>query len=58
MDDEDFAMRLLMEQGVIIQPGYLFNVEVVQVVVVSLLTPESEFLEGVQRIARCLSNST
>ena len=37
MEDEEFALRLLREQDVIVQPGYLFDFEDLQTVIVSLL---------------------
>jgi alanine-synthesizing transaminase len=54
MEDEDFALRVLEEQGVIVQPGYLFDFDNPQVVIVSLLTPEHRFAAGAERIRTAL----
>lgn len=54
MDDEEFSLDLLNEQNVVVQPGYLFDFEDVQAVVVSLLTPADLFSEGVRRISAFL----
>jgi aspartate/methionine/tyrosine aminotransferase len=50
MEDEAFALRLLAEHGVIVQPGYLFDMEDTQAAIVSLLTPEDVFAEGISKI--------
>jgi len=55
-EDEAFALRLLEEEDVIVQPGYLFDLEAEQAVIVSLLTPESIFEEGLRRVVRLLNN--
>ncbi|MBN1440535.1 MAG: pyridoxal phosphate-dependent aminotransferase [Anaerolineales bacterium] len=57
-EDEKFALRLLEEQGVIVQPGYLFDFEDAQAVVVSLLTPAQTFDEGTVRMSAALRNQT
>jgi aspartate/methionine/tyrosine aminotransferase len=51
VEDEEFAIRLLKEQSVIIQPGYLFDMEDVQTAILSLLTPTDLFQEGVNRMS-------
>ena len=50
MEDEAFALQLLAEQSAIVQPGYLFDMEDAQAAVVSLLTPEDVFAEGISKI--------
>jgi hypothetical protein len=57
MEDEGFALRLLEEQSVIVQPGYLFDYEDMQTAVVSLLTPPAIFKEGVQKISDYLQST-
>jgi alanine-synthesizing transaminase len=49
-EDEEFALHLLQEQSVIVQPGYLFDIEAAQSAVVSLLTPVDSFAQGVEKI--------
>lgn len=46
MSDDELALALL-ERGVVIQPGYFFDFESEGYLVVSLLTPEEVFSEGV-----------
>ncbi len=48
--EEDWAMRLLTRYGVIVQPGYLFDMPNEPFAVVSLLTPPGTFVEGVAAI--------
>ncbi len=55
-DDEEFALHLLKRWGVLVQPGFLYDYDE-PVIVVSLLTPEKEFREGLQGIKHCLSTS-
>ena len=50
MSDEDLAVRLVEERGVSVHPGYFFGFGGEGWLVVSLLTPEVEFLRGVQEI--------
>lgn len=52
--DEELALRLLGEHGVVVHPGYFFDFEGDGFVVVSLLTRPDVFLEGVGRLARAL----
>jgi aspartate/methionine/tyrosine aminotransferase len=54
-DDEEFALRLLAEQDVIVQPGFLFDFDDAQTAVISLLAPEKDFAEGVRRILQSLT---
>ena len=48
--DEDFAVRLVADHGVFVHPGYFFDFPSDGYLVLSLLTPEKEFGEGVRRI--------
>ncbi len=56
LSDEEWALRLLAEDRVVVQPGYLFDITRGAHLVVSLLTPEIEFEQGMaaltQRIDR------
>lgn len=47
--DEELALALL-ERGVVVQPGYFFDFDDDGYVVVSLLTPEEVFEDGVRRL--------
>ncbi len=48
--EEDWTMRLLTRYGVIVQPGYLFDMPSEPFAVVSLLTPIGTFVEGITAI--------
>lgn len=50
MTDEQLALALL-DRGVVVQPGYFFDFDAEGYVVVSLLTEETTFREGIARIA-------
>jgi aspartate/methionine/tyrosine aminotransferase len=54
MDDEAFATRLLDTEGVHAQPGYFFDFDEEDVIVVSLLPDPEIFREGLTRIVRRL----
>ncbi|HEX7152347.1 MAG TPA: pyridoxal phosphate-dependent aminotransferase [Thermoanaerobaculia bacterium] len=47
--DEELALELL-DRGVVVHPGYFFDFATEGYVVVSLLTPEDTFAEGIRRI--------
>ena len=49
--DDDWALRLLEERSVLVQPGWLYDFEGGPFVVLSLLAPEPAFAEGVAAIA-------
>ena len=51
MSDDELALALL-DRGVVVQPGYFFDFASDGYVVVSLLTKEDVFAEGVRRIAQ------
>ena len=46
MSDEAWALRLLGEAGVLVQPGYFFDLRLGATLVVSLLTPPETFDRG------------
>jgi len=46
MSDEEWALRLLCEDGVLVQPGYFFDLRLGATLVVSLLTPPATFDRG------------
>ena len=52
--DLAWALRLL-DAGVHVQPGFLFDVPAPPRVAVSLLTPEAELAEGLSRLLRCVA---
>lgn len=47
MSDEAWALRLLREHGVLVQPGYFFDLRMGATLVVSLLTAPAIFDEGI-----------
>ncbi len=52
--DEEWALHLLEEKQVLAHPGYLFEFEEDSFLVLSLLTPEKIFSEGISRIRQTL----
>ena len=48
--EEEWVLSLLTEDGVLVQPGFFFDFEREAFLVISLLTPEDVFREGVRRI--------
>jgi alanine-synthesizing transaminase len=54
--DEDWALALLGDDGVLVQPGYFFDLaEVGATLVISLLTPPEILADGIGRLLRRLS---
>jgi aspartate/methionine/tyrosine aminotransferase len=49
-NDEDTAWRLLRDRHTLVQPGYFYDFESSNRVVVSLLTPPEIFREGLRRL--------
>jgi alanine-synthesizing transaminase len=54
--DEDLAIRLLESQSVLVQPGHFYEFADEGHLIVSLLTPPGEFLEGIQRLIACVAS--
>ncbi len=50
LDDEEIAIRLLTERGVLVQPGFLFDLPTDGTLVLSLLTPEPIWRKGLEEI--------
>jgi aspartate/methionine/tyrosine aminotransferase len=50
--EEDLVLRLLAQDGVLAHPGYFFDFQRESFVVVSLLTREEVFAEGIGRLLR------
>jgi alanine-synthesizing transaminase len=57
MTDEELSL-LLLERGVLVQPGYFFDFAGEGHLVVSLLTPTGVFEEGLKRVAEVAGNLT
>jgi alanine-synthesizing transaminase len=57
-DDEAWALQLLEAERVLVQPGFFYDLAPMTCVVISLITEESEFAEGVSRLARCVANAS
>ncbi len=55
--DEQWALSLLREEGLLVHPGYFFEFPDEGHLVVSLLTPEDRFQEGIIRIMRHVDSS-
>ncbi len=56
-DDEAWALRLLEREGVLVQPGFFFELYEGVHVVLSLLTEPSLLLDGVLRILACVAQA-
>ncbi len=50
LSEEEWITKLLFEKKTIVQPGYFFDLQTGAFVVVSLLTPEKTFSEGISRL--------
>jgi alanine-synthesizing transaminase len=48
--DEDLTIHLMEEHGVIVQPGHYFDFAAEGFIVVSLMTPQKQFSDGLQNI--------
>jgi aspartate/methionine/tyrosine aminotransferase len=48
--EQEWALMLLSERDVLVQPGYFFDFESEAFLVVSLLTPRDVFEEGIRRL--------
>ena len=53
--DEELAIALLEKSNVLVQPGYFYDFPGDGYIVVSLITPESAFREGIARTAQLLN---
>jgi alanine-synthesizing transaminase len=50
MGEDDLAETLLREVGVLVHPGSFYGIPELGRVVISLLVPEAEFREGLERV--------
>lgn len=55
--EETWTSRLLEEENTIVQPGYFFDMPSEPYIVLSLITPEKIFAEGLHRIVRVANRS-
>jgi aspartate/methionine/tyrosine aminotransferase len=53
--DEDLAIALLLETGVLVQPGHFYDFASDGHLVISLITPGDEFAEGIRRLLACVA---
>jgi aspartate/methionine/tyrosine aminotransferase len=56
VSDEEWAIRLLEDKGVLVQPGYFFDLRLGATLVLSLLTPPAIFDAGVTRVLTAVSH--
>ncbi len=54
--DEDLALDLLQQQGVLVHPGHFYDFSQEGFLVLSLITPEKDFAEGVRRLLSFFSS--
>ena len=52
--EEEWALRLLEGQGVLVQPGFFFDFEREALLVASLLIAPGDFREGLARLEQAL----
>src|SRR6185437_9304054 len=55
--DEDLAISLLREQSVLVHPGHFYDFPQDGYLVLSLITPQEEFREGIVRILEVFANN-
>ncbi len=55
--DDEWALALLEQSGVLVQPGWLYDFEGGPFAVVSLLVPEPAFAEGVSALVERVAAS-
>ena len=48
--DEELAIQLLQQTGVLLQPGHFYNFAAEGHLVISLITPSATFAEGIRRV--------
>jgi alanine-synthesizing transaminase len=58
LGEEEWALLFLEKEGVYVHPGHFFDFESEPFVVLSLLTPEASFREGLRRIALRVGSAT
>jgi aspartate/methionine/tyrosine aminotransferase len=56
VSDEEWALRLVRDDGVLVQPGYFFDLHMGATLVVSLLTPPATFDHGIAHILATVSS--
>jgi hypothetical protein len=56
--DEETAIALLEQESVLIHPGHFFDFPGSGYLVASLIAPEEEFREGVERVLRAMDAGT
>ena len=49
-EPDDWATALIEREHVLVQPGWFYDFNDDRLIVLSLLTPEADFAEGVTRI--------
>lgn len=55
--DEDWALEVLREEGVLVHPGHFFDFHSEGHLVVSLLPPRQDFEPGIRKILGCVSRN-
>ena len=54
--DEDLAIALLEHEGVLVHPGHFYDFSGDGYLVISLITPEAEFREGLRRVLKRIAD--
>jgi hypothetical protein len=53
--DEDLALDLLQQQGVLVHPGHFYDFPQDGYLVLGLITPKMDFAEGTRRLLSCFA---
>ena len=53
--DEDLAVALLRQESVLVHPGHFYDFPSDGYLVLSLITPPQQFVDGIRRVLACLS---
>jgi alanine-synthesizing transaminase len=56
--DEEIAILLLQQTGVLVQPGHFYDFAADGYLVLSLITPSEQFAEGIKRLLTFVANSS
>jgi hypothetical protein len=54
--DEDLAITLLRQTGTMVHPGHFYDFPRDGYLVISLITPEADFRQGISRVLKLLEH--
>ncbi|MDQ2949273.1 MAG: pyridoxal phosphate-dependent aminotransferase, partial [Acidobacteriota bacterium] len=56
LSEDAWITKLLDDEGIVVQPGYFFDMTAEAYIVVSLITPPEQFFEGLQRLRQLVTS--